>query len=144
LLPERIEFSPEMQFVGGVVTGKAINPALRYANDQLSGNNKDKSFLDYYLCKGFSISGTMESFTSAVGKSYIAHYTIDLVKSHLEPSAADALTAIMSYCKVAFPMTFAAGLAITTAPPAIELGVNLINTMTSLAGLSSSNDDVDL
>ncbi|MCT4635745.1 MAG: hypothetical protein N4A31_05855 [Rickettsiales bacterium] len=143
-MPERIEFSPEMQFVGGVVTGKAINPALRYANDQLSGNNKDKSFLDYYLCKGFSISGTMESFTSAVGKSYIAHYTIDLVKSHLEPSAADALTAIMSYCKVAFPMTFAAGLAITTAPPAIELGVNLINTMTSLAGLSSSNDDVDL
>lgn len=149
LLPEKVELSPEMHFAGGVLTGTAINPTLRYANDQISGNNNDKSLLDYYSWKEVSISNTLVSFTSAVGKSYLTFYGINLIKSHLlSDNAADTLTAVMCYCKATIPMTFTAGLIVTTAPQAIELGFNLLNsgyeTMASLAGLSSSNDNGEL
>lgn len=150
LLPENFKISPEMSFAGGVITGKTINPTLRYANDLLTGdNNKDLSLFDYYSFKGFSASNTMKSFAYMVGKSHLTFYGIDLIKSHLlSDNAAEALTAVMSYCKATVPMTFTVGLAITTAPQAIELGVNVItsgyNQLTSLAGLSSSVDDAEL
>lgn len=156
LFPEKIEFSPEMNFAGGAITGTAIKPTLHYVNDRFTGTNKDSSWFDYYSWKGFSISNTLDNFVYFVGKSYIAFHGIELFKSHgiellksyISENKANALTETISYCKAAFPMTFAAGLIVTTAPEVLELGYNVIgsgcNTIASLAGLSSSDNDADL